>query len=686
MFNQAPPVGGNNGAKNSGKPIFSRMLRIVNPHFPFMVNFRGFRIAFSVDPDRIHHAALKQGRLQFVAYPDRIELKEIDQDKCRVLDQASLSRLDSCGKRYINADILFPEFGTVRRSNHYFSSASIAFIKHGNLRIRLPVDEQSLYGKAARERRIFVLANRRRIEFLVKEGEGKESPIGGIEIDEQGYLLRKGVRFLKDGFPVRINERKVCEINAAYLLERLRVKDIPVNLQPASNKILVLHRNVEFSFSADPKSLYLEDIKAGRIFMRAGYDDRLQVIRKTEEGEKILGAIPIRDGNMLVCKSGRRIRLGARRTARVRIEQFIEELGAKELMVTANFKKHGVAVVQIFNIRFVFPMLDGYVCREDILSYRMFCRIYPGRIVVGVKTKRGFREKGEIRFSRKGVLMLNGNPYLYKVSPVVKNDKRFPPVHVQRLIPELGRMEKRLGPGSARDIMWRGIALRFNLKRGDLYYEDFAAGRLVLRALDGRAEIYVDRGDGRKEYVGGFTLSEKKALLNDYGKAYEAEGGPIKAGQRRLALITRLVSILRTRGKIDPTLSFWFRRSDYNVIFDLFSKNGDPKPWLKRACVLARNYLSGKEPDHILVSKMMFALTEGVKKLNADTKISPDLRIALAEEVLDVMGLAVDHPALKAIEEVVRTQALFALAQLAEIRNEPDPRITRLIAENNHTL
>jgi hypothetical protein len=442
-------------------------------------------------------------------------------------------------------------------------------------------------------------------------------------------------------------------------LEKFALKDIPVPLMDGHSRALVEHRGVGFVFSADQKNAYIFDVLAGRLFLRVGYADRIEVVRKERERAVVVGAMPIGPGGRIRLGDRRYVKLdSARRPLRyLRVDRLIEVLSARDIPVTARGKIKNVNA-RIYNLHLVFPMRRGNCFRPEIEAGRLYCRAYHRQILVGIKDDSGFREIGRVSFSADGYLLTaDGRRVRFRGQPVKKNDSRCPWLNVEKLIPELARLEKR--PTASRAIMYREIRYLFDLKPGDVYFPDLEAGCLVLRAVGSRIELFVDKDKDGKEFIGSFGTDEKGRLLTE-GKARLE----IKAGDRRDVRLSTLVKAFRPNGQEMHELVRLLVNKNYNRLYEIFS-NGNAKKWLKMLSLFGRVYLADPKAKEVIGVKVMFALAYGVEYLAKANSLSPDLRTAFLKEILGVMAQALDNPGLARVKVSLRMQYLRALAASA---------------------
>ena len=662
------------------------------------VQFRGIKINFSVNPENLSYSALRDGRLGLVIFSDRLELwkrtvngkpqvidgVKIDVDGFlmregrRIVDAKGAVRLGISGaRRYVSADTVFCEYATVRRSSYFNPSCLKATLVYGNIRFVLPIDRRFSYGEAAREGRIVALANHRRIDFFEAVVGEDEYYIDSIEIDDEGFLLRAGKRVEHRGRTVSINSRREesMEISVNHFIDAFcqekEPADVQVSISASTGRAVVTHRNVDFVFSVDKDKMYYQDILAGNLYVRFSLPGSIQVVRKALVGgevrESLIGEMEISQNNVITFGKGKRIELDAKKRGYLRVDEAIDALSGREVVVPGG--RHQV-YVDAFGIRFIFPMQDGYYYKPPLLGGRVVCRIYRTKILFGIKEKNFFFEIGRVTFNNKNQLLVDGQRYKHAGEIVQKMDSRKPRLKMRYLIPEFGRIEKTVPPSFGSIKQW-GIRFKFDVDEASAYFGDFGAGRFVARFVGKRAEVYVAREDGQVEYLGAFSLDDNGFLLGDNGEIYRSKSGPVKWGQGKPAFVSRLISILRRYEDRDLDIEKVFSPVDYKALGQIF-QGEDYKAWLKRGIWFARRFMAFPPEQtadslRVMVPKIFFALNKALRRLESDFDISPDLKVALARETLDCMADMFEHDDFRVIVGAMRTQYLIALRSLARI-------------------
>jgi RNA polymerase primary sigma factor len=191
-----------NNRQNVVIPIFNRVLRINNtPYRPgIQIRYRGLRILFTVNRNGLYYQQLREGKLRFVALPDRLELQLIDIEGIiqilgrvnlgptgilmhgnqPIKDKSGLIRCDAeC--HYIPADLLFPEFDKVKLK------PGLHVVHHG-LCIYFTKDPANLYYRQLLEGklRFVVLPNCLELH-LVDQGIAKI--LGRVNVSPNGKLM-----------------------------------------------------------------------------------------------------------------------------------------------------------------------------------------------------------------------------------------------------------------------------------------------------------------------------------------------------------------------------------------------------------------------------------------------------------------------------------------------------------------
>ncbi|MBU1026411.1 MAG: hypothetical protein KKA31_01630 [Candidatus Margulisbacteria bacterium] len=658
-------VGNHHGLRPLTKNILFRQVLIINTSNQVKVSYRGLRIFFGVNPDRIHFSALKEGRLKFVAYHDRFELIEMGLDgtengigllrlnhfgylynnDSQLRDEKGPIKLQPGAKRYISADILFPEYAKVKRRNHYNHLNYRASIFFGNLEILLPVDPKAHYGIAAIERRVYIIANHREIVFFEQRLAWEDKLIGKIAIDREGFLLKNGRRVESNGVCVSINGKCVKRIiNVTDFIEALAVKDLPVTVKTAKGRAYAQYTNLQFNFSYDVNNLYYGDVVAGKLFLRVGCSDRIEVVKKESGAEQVIGTIPIDAEGKITKINGQKVGLNQPSKTYLNIADFIDELGVRDLTMNY-YPKRRLAETNIYHIKFTLPTKNDYYYSHDVKAGNIVCRIARTQIQFGLKESGGFRVIGSVRFSSDGRMRVNGQVVEHEGQAVIKGDPRLPTINLKDIIPEFGRIEKTVDP-RRREMMQWGVSLRFDLRRTDMYFEDLASNLLKIRFVNGRAELFADRGGLGKEYIGEFAVGQDGYLLTDSGSRYANGAGEVKSGQRRTVALSGLVSGFRFDKKLFRETYRLFARSSYDGKLNLLL-NGNYRRRLKIICLFAKQYLSNDQVSDLLMAKVFFVLAKGVDRLARDTTISADLSVAFAEEILLIIATALSHLGLR---------------------------------------
>ncbi len=263
-----------------------------------------------VFPDRLElHLTEKSGNTRILGRANFGPAGLLLVDGQPVRDKRGLIKCGSDSQRlYISADLLFPEYGKVKRTSYSSIGKVNPKIEYERLVFFLPVDIGSHYREAAREGRIILIANHQKMDFYERTKEGREVHIGTINIDSEGYLMGPAGRYIKDGEPINIHSHRKIRIslNAAELVECFRLRDIPMHLSKGRKRGSVSYNQVKFNFNSGAGNAYLNDFMEGTIFMRVGYSDRLEIIRKKAEQTEILGIIRIdKDGFLLDAKGAR---------------------------------------------------------------------------------------------------------------------------------------------------------------------------------------------------------------------------------------------------------------------------------------------------------------------------------------------------------------------------------------------
>jgi hypothetical protein len=623
-------------APPAAKPLFERTLNVVGGQ-GIRLLYRGLWLYFSADRERVYTPLLVAGKLKFVAFADRVELHQLNgEGVTKVLGRALLDAdnqfflhgelvSDKHGPvkgrtnkpyRHVAAEVLFPEIGKVRRLNRYEAPNRRAELVYGKQKFTLPTGQHAHYGAAVREQRIAAIASSQKIDFFEQTAAGVDEYIGTIELTDPRIGRQERVR-------------------ADEYIEKFALHDLPVKF--SGGDIRVEHRGIVFVFSGDPKNVYFRDIFAERIFLRVGFRDRIEVIRKDRGDELLIGSFPTK---------GLPLDRPARSGNYLRVDTLIEEMSAREVTVraTPNFKN---VMVRAHNILLHFPMRAGNYYRDAIVAGKMVCRISRDRIAVGLAEERRFDEIGRIELGRR--LKLSGKS-----------------VNIERLIPELGRIEKRAGLDLAGAIMHREIRYLFDLAPGDFYYNDLLAGRIVFRAIGRRVEIFVEREAGKREYLGDFRLNRDNQLETQSGELYQIGRGPVAAGERRDARVSRLIGAFKAGEQEIVEVLQRLADDSYDDLYQIFT-NGQSRRWLKLFTLVGKGYLASSEADEVIAVKILYALAFGLDNLANPNQLSPDLKKAFTREIVETMALAFNNQVFHRVRESLRVQYERALLAAQKI-------------------
>ena len=415
----------------------------------------GVDVFFGADREKVYYRDLLARRLELVECPDRIELQRLGAGgTVRVIGVTTaeiVSQIAGDGHR-VNAESLFPSLSRVRRVNNCATTGQ-AFIVYANKPFVLPTDRNSRFGSAACEESITALvlpdqAGHRRIHFYERLPDGNERYINWLPLET----------------PVRSGKEP-----AVYLADHLkefRLKDIPVRIR--DGKAFILYRGVTVTFSVRKDSRYYADLEAGRLFVRAGYEDRIETVRKSGARTRVLGKIAIVDSCLVV--GGRRIPLDKpEENALFTIEEALPELGGRLVKLEPG------KLVHALGLRFSFPADLGNFYLKWSRTGPMYCCVYRDKLLAGFKEEGLFREIGRL-----------------SESEIERNGKRQPRVAWKELMPE--------------------FRYSLDLAPGDRYYDDWQDGRLVVRTVGGRRECFADR-EGKLEFIGAADRSNSGNLI-----------------------------------------------------------------------------------------------------------------------------------------------------------------------------
>jgi hypothetical protein len=215
-----------------------------------------------------------------------------------------------------------------------------------------------------------------------------------------------------------------------------------------------------------------------------------------------------------------------------------------------------------------------------------------------------------------------------------------PYVNLAKLIPELGRIEKKMSQGC--QFSYRTLPFYLHLKPGDRYYDDLQMKRLVFRALGPRIEIFADREEG-KEFIASLARGD------DGTNPLEIAGSPrIKAGWKKEIGLSRVFPAVD-----EARLTSLLKSCQYADIDKLFS-DGAALNRLKKFAVYGRGYLASPETDEAIASKLLYALACGMKRLDNTLALSADLKKAFSREILETMLLAAGNTQLSRIRELLK--------------------------------
>jgi hypothetical protein len=593
-----------------------------------VIRARGLHILFAAGENRLFYHQLRAGRLKLADLPGRLELQQIRKDGCKVLGQVTYDAegrffvagrpaadkkgpiIAAPGKyRFVSAESLFPVLGRQRHENYYFDDGR-AFVVYGGRHYMIPVDSNARFGPAARERRISFLAvpETGRLHFFEAQADREERHIGSMPIDA----------------PATGRNRSVWVTDH---IEAFNLKDQPVRI--GGDYARLDHRGVTLSFRTERRNLHYADLIGRRLFLRTGYADRIEVVRKTDGEERVLGAIRIEADCLVVGEK----RIPLDRTAgpqvTLKVEAAIEELGGREVVIRPG-RRRPYAAFKAFEVNFFFPMSVGNVYLGKLKAGRIVARVYESRIEIGHKEKGTFHEIGRV-----GTGVLRG---------VQKGGW----VNLAKLIPDVGRTEKRLGPKPTK-FKSRGVDLYCNQRPGEPYHADFRARRLFFRAIGGRWELFADRG-GQKEFIG--TAPNRR----DKGESFD-----------------RLFPVLKADKNWDESVCRALQLKDHYALETFLSAGGPQLNLLKRLALFAGRYFAGTKIAEDLAGKLLFLLARGAEMLRAErSALSADLRRAFADEIVATMRSAFTDQALDEKRTAWRENYELALVAAAGIGSLPD--------------
>ena len=323
--------------------------------------------------------------------------------------------------RCANADSLFPVLSRVWRVNNSAPTGQ-NFIVYGKKPFIMPTDTNARFGPAACEEKVMalVLPDQDRIHFY----------------DRSVAPHRKNTRHI-NWLPLSTPGRKAGD-PAVYLadcLKEFRLKDIPFHLY--GEKAFLSFRGVKITISADANGRHYSNLSAGQLCVRTGYPDRIEAVKKTATGKRVLGRIAIVDSCLIV--GNRRIPLDQPgNNASFAIEDVIEGLGGREVKLEPG------RLVYALGLRLPFPENVGDFYRPKLLAGQIYCHIYRNRLVAGYKEHGCFTEIGRVLEAE-----------------IERSGRKQPRVDLVELIPELGRCEEKLLPGNK--ITAREANYRLNL-------------------------------------------------------------------------------------------------------------------------------------------------------------------------------------------------------------------------------
>jgi hypothetical protein len=613
----------------------------ISEHRGQSVRFRNLIIFFGADHEKVLYPLLRTGRLKLAALPDRLELQRTMADGAvKVIGRTeydgsgrfSVNRRPAADKkgevrlpppgayRCVSADTLFPVLSRVRRVNNCVGGTARAYVSFGGKDFVMPTDRKAKFGPAACARRItsLVLPDQGRIHFYERLADQNEAPIGWLPLDAPAHGRSNSV------------------LVANHIVD-FRLKDITIHRYTVHAK--ASYRKVTFIFSQDKDNIYYPDLAAGRLFLRAGYDDRIEVVRKIDQREEVLGAIPIED-NCLVIGPGRKIAFDQPgKAVPLVIDKAIEALGGHEATVKPRKSLSAAYVSAYGNLRFYFPMSRGNVHLPRLRAGQMLCRVYRSRFEVGYKESGRFCEIGRVNFGPDGYLL---DPRNVLGKQVKQHGEVLQDVDLGKLIPELGRIEKRIKPHVK--LFCRGINCYPNLRPRDHYHADLYAGRLVLRAVDRRFELFIDRGTER-EFVGLAAVGRQKADLFELFPAFR------QSVLEKLAL-TRLLK----EKSHDELSKLWSGGAQANL--------------LKRLSLIGLDHFSGSDSQGLLAVKIFYALASGLERLAAESGLSADLKEDFGREIVELMALAVDKPQLAGVRDSLVSLCRDAYAVFRSLKRE----------------
>ncbi|MCU0641101.1 MAG: hypothetical protein MUC35_03310 [Candidatus Margulisbacteria bacterium] len=506
----------------------------------------------------------------------------------------------------------------VKRISKYFRGQTKAFISYQGRKYSLPTDLTARYGLAAREGRINarILPGRNQLIFSERETGGEECYIGRMALDAQA-------------------KSRSALVRVADHIEEFRLKDVPISLH--GGKARVEYRGVIFTFSREREMLYHQDLMAGKIFLRTGYRDRVAVVKKSGDEETILGSIRIIGRKLILPNRNIALDAGAR-SAYLPIDEAIEELGGREIKVRPR-RNALFASFKAFRITFLLPLKKGGYYRDKIAA-GLTCRIYPRRIEIGYREQGEFREIGRVNFDQDGRLQDPDNTLRRKIRQSKRGDQW---VVLEKLIPELGRIEKRIAPATR--LMVRSNVFRLSLDPGQPFYHDLQRGRLVLRSVGQHNEIFADR-QTEKEYIATvFLPGHQRRAVNLRTWFSPSEWGEADVQ----AMIAPLI------------------RSDYRTLPQLLT-DGNGLIRLKRYALFGRDYLPRADAEAGVAAKLLFLYASGLELLGKTLRISPDLQGSFSQELFRTMALALNNPDLNGAREAMRTICQDAYSAYGQAR------------------
>jgi hypothetical protein len=510
----------------------------------------------------------------------------------------------------------------IRRVNKYWANSYRSSVHHEGMTFSLPTGPNSKYGPAVRGRRIIAEIAPKKIYFFERTLMGNEVPIGSLALG-----------------PLRASGRKSFYL--ADLVPAFALEDIPVNhYQVEYNRVLIL-------FSHNERNLYFADFAAGRIFLRAGYSDRLEVVKKMPDSEAVIAQIP----KSLLPQAGPP---GSKKKS-FRAYEAIEELGARRVPFNlSRFPEH--VVLYVFGVTFSIPVRDGNVYREAIGSGRLVPVAYSNRVVFKMEADGGDREVGQLDFSGGFLRGPDGKPWHHQGQPVKKDVHLKTPINIEPLVPEFGRLEKHFAPALEGRLSYRRTFYSFRCLEGDPYYSSFQAGMVVFRGIGRRMELFTAWPGCAPEYLGDFGFDADRKLLTQDGNVYRTEKGPLTEGDPRQVDVARLIGALRPENDWREKLFLLLKEKDHDELSGQFAVPGAGRGLLKLFTRLGSEYLSNPAADAQMAARIISALRSGLEQLVRPNQISADLKQAFAGEVIRTMNLALSNPALTRIREVLSEQ------------------------------